>query len=249
MTRLLRGARLRLSSAVLGRVLALTALVAATTSTTLAEAGSIICGDRRGASCTIEHEPIPPLIDQPFTFDFEDGLQGWELGGSAARVETQILGGNWALFADGASAEGAWISQSFDIPETLEIRVDQFCVGFGGGGCSFLVALHGITVIDAVFVGELSVFELLDRSQNPGISRVVEVEPVFSEAAPLRITIYWGGPLWPQVEGAVGFIDNITLVPIPEPSTLLLVLGGLAAAGVMGRRSQDERLREWSGRR
>ena len=34
-------------------------------------------------------------------FDFEDGLQGWELFGSAQRVQTQLLGGEWAIFGDG----------------------------------------------------------------------------------------------------------------------------------------------------
>ncbi len=37
----------------------------------------------------------------PIVFDFEDGLQGWELHGSAQRVQTQVLGGEWAIFGDG----------------------------------------------------------------------------------------------------------------------------------------------------
>ena len=37
----------------------------------------------------------------PIVFDFEDGLQGWELGGSAQRVQTQVLGGEWAIFGEG----------------------------------------------------------------------------------------------------------------------------------------------------
>ncbi len=37
----------------------------------------------------------------PIVFDFEDGLQGWTLGGSAQRVQTQVLGGEWAIFLDG----------------------------------------------------------------------------------------------------------------------------------------------------
>ena len=36
----------------------------------------------------------------PIVFDFEDGLQGWELSGSAQRVQTQVLGGEWAIFID-----------------------------------------------------------------------------------------------------------------------------------------------------
>ncbi len=36
----------------------------------------------------------------PIVFDFEDGLQGWELTGSAQRVQTQVLGGKWAIFGN-----------------------------------------------------------------------------------------------------------------------------------------------------
>jgi hypothetical protein len=36
----------------------------------------------------------PPAKAQPIVFDFEDGLQGWELHGAATRVQTQLLGGN-----------------------------------------------------------------------------------------------------------------------------------------------------------
>ena len=37
----------------------------------------------------------------PIVFDFEDGLQDWEVHASAQRVQTQILGGEWAIFGDG----------------------------------------------------------------------------------------------------------------------------------------------------
>ena len=34
-----------------------------------------------------------PTTAAPIVFDFEDGLQGWELQGSAERVQIQGLGG------------------------------------------------------------------------------------------------------------------------------------------------------------
>ncbi len=36
----------------------------------------------------------------PIVFDLEDGLQGWTFEG-ATRVQTQLLGGEWAIFGDG----------------------------------------------------------------------------------------------------------------------------------------------------
>ncbi len=42
----------------------------------------------------------------PIVFDFEDGLQGWTLGGSAQRVQTQVLGGEWAILGDGFVSPG-----------------------------------------------------------------------------------------------------------------------------------------------
>lgn len=37
----------------------------------------------------------------PIIFDFEHGLQGWEPYVTATRVQTQVLGGEWAIFLDG----------------------------------------------------------------------------------------------------------------------------------------------------
>ncbi len=43
----------------------------------------------------------------PIIFDFEDGLQGWELHGSAERVQMQGPGGEWAIFGDRLVKGGA----------------------------------------------------------------------------------------------------------------------------------------------
>ncbi len=43
----------------------------------------------------------------PIVFDFEDGLQGWELVLAAQRVQTQSLGGEWAIFLDRLVKGGA----------------------------------------------------------------------------------------------------------------------------------------------
>ncbi len=52
----------------------------------------------------------------PIVFDFEDGLQGWELSGSAQRVQTQVLGGEWAIFGDGAGlAQSTFVAIEVDV--------------------------------------------------------------------------------------------------------------------------------------
>ena len=43
----------------------------------------------------------------PIVFDFEDGLQGWTLVLAAQRVQTQSLGGEWAIFLDRLVKGGA----------------------------------------------------------------------------------------------------------------------------------------------
>ncbi len=43
----------------------------------------------------------------PIVFDFEDGLQGWTLVLAAQRVQTQSLGGEWAIFGDAFVKGGA----------------------------------------------------------------------------------------------------------------------------------------------
>ena len=69
----------------------------------------------------------------PIVFDFEDGLQGWELHGSAQRVQTQVLGGEWAIFGDGFVAPGefgggTFISIRADLTNVASISVEQFFV-------------------------------------------------------------------------------------------------------------------------
>ena len=66
-----------------------------------------------------------------FDFDFEDGLQAWELSGSAQRVQTQVLGGEWAIFGDGlvgAFDIRTFISMETDLTEVVRISVDELAV-------------------------------------------------------------------------------------------------------------------------
>jgi hypothetical protein len=68
-------------------------------------------------------------LEEPIVFDFEDGLQGWELHGSAERIQTQLLGGDWAILGDGLVEGGAAISTVMNLSDIVFISVDQFFVG------------------------------------------------------------------------------------------------------------------------
>ena len=138
----------------------------------------------------------------PIVFDFEDGLQGWELLGSAQRVQTQVLGGEWAIFLDGFL--GATIGF---IPEDLQaigsVTFDQLIInGSGSIPVSQGSCLINNTFTDCITIGF--------------VQRVIGMDPP---------------------EPAVGFIDNITFHPVPEPGTLGLLAAGLAAV-VLLRRSR-----------
>ncbi len=91
----------------------------------------------------------------PIVFDFEDGLQGWTLGGSAQRVQTQVLGGEWAIFLDGFLGAGM-----FFIPEDLQtigsVTFDQLIIdGSGSASASQGVCLINNTFVDCVSIGFL----------------------------------------------------------------------------------------------
>ena len=73
----------------------------------------------------------------PIVFDFEDGLQGWTLSGSAQRVQTKVLGGEWAIFGDGLIEGGASISILMDLTGIASISVEQFFVDGSEDGLLF----------------------------------------------------------------------------------------------------------------
>ena len=72
-----------------------------------------------------------PAAAAPIVFDFEDGLQGWTLGGSAQRVQTQVLGGEWAIFGDGfVEGEATSITppEGFSLSGFASVSWDTFFV-------------------------------------------------------------------------------------------------------------------------
>ncbi len=179
--------------------------------------------------CSLRAEAAPA----PIVFNFEDGLQGWELSGSAQRVQTQILGGEWAIFGDGLLGETS-ISIDLDITNVRSISVEQFFAG--DASLSFLGTSFLSIVVDSVrgVAGTL----LSQSTANPGTRAFGLGGPGFEGVS--TITFLWRPigfvvdclpspcpPLPP--DHRLGFIDNITFHPVPEPSTLALLAISLGA--------------------
>jgi hypothetical protein len=170
-----------------------------------------------------------PAAAAPVVFDFEDGLQGWELHGAATRVQTQLLGGEWAIFGDGLVEGEASISMEMDLTDIASISVEQFFVDGDEDGLLFL---QGIDLIENIFIGTLSRLEVI-KPGNPSL-RAVDVS---TSTGVRKVGFVWGfvseSVTLPPI---VGFIDNITFHPIPEPTTLVLLGIGLVGLAVLRRR-------------
>ncbi len=179
----------------------------------------------------------------PVVFDFEDGLQGWELHGSAQRVQTQVLGGEWAIFGDGvlspltdfklidgiAVVSGTALYMSFDLTGIASISVEQFFIDGNEDGLFFL---RGIDLIENIFVGTLEALDVIEPG-NPSL-RGVDVSSTNGVGI---IGFVWGfefESVPPQT--IVAFIDNITFHPVPEPGTLMLLAFSLTALMLARRR-------------
>ncbi len=164
----------------------------------------------------------------PIVFDFEDGLQGWELSGSAQRVQTQILGGEWAIFGDGLVESGASISIEMDLTDIAAISVEQFFIDGSEDGLLFFTTIHLIENI------VLTTVERLDIVQ-PGNPSLRAVDVTFRGGLGVtEVGFFWGfegfeSPPDVLLPPVVAFIDNITFHPVPEPSTLALLVFSLGA--------------------
>jgi hypothetical protein len=197
----------------------------------------------------------------PIVFSFEDGLQGWELDGSAQRIQTQVLGEEWAISGDGLVEDGASISIEIDLTEIASVSLEQFFAGDAAAGTDFLqiwfrrldLPEPGPGPIDELQT-EMIGWDLRDTS-NPSENPGLRVAPVpRSSSFPLEgvheVKIKWGvspfvctnPPLECHIvepdspDDFLGFVDNITFHEIPEPSTTLLLALGLA--GIAGMRRE-----------
>ena len=103
----------------------------------------------------------------PIVFDFQDGLQGWELTGAATRVQTQVLGGEWAIFLDGLVEGGASLSIGVDNLLTVElVTFDQLSIDGSG---SVIPVLRGIDLIENTFFITINIgFPNIQGLPSPG---------------------------------------------------------------------------------
>jgi len=185
---------------------------------------------------------VPDFSEGPVVFDFEDGLQAWSTKDSVQRVQTQVLGGEWAIFGDGLVPptepapfnNGIWMEM--DLTNVALMSFEQFFAGDAAQGTDFVRVLTG---------GEVSGHFLFvshplgspDPIANPGL-RTVDLTTVPRVS---MIAIVWrcfgAGHECPPNDpaAALGFIDNITLYPIPEPGTALLLITGLVGVAAAGR--------------
>ncbi len=171
----------------------------------------------------------------PLVFDFEDGLQGWELQGSAQRVQTQLLGGEWAIFGDGSVPplifleliggndllSGTILSRRVDLTEISSISVERFLID-GHEDALFFILGHDIPGTIRGPNGRLRVIE----PGNPSL-RGVDVSSITGIR---NVGFFWGFESgYEPPPTSVAFIDNITFHPVPEPSTQGLLASSFAA--------------------
>jgi len=198
---------------------------------------------------------VPDFSNGPVVFDFEDGLQGWTASGSVTRVPTQALGGEWAILGDGlwdGPEVPVFLPNSLtlevDLTNVASISIEQFFAGDSAGRMDFVAAAIGVrlAVVEAIYIGRLEAFpfEAPEPTSNPSI-RTIDVQR-FTGVTDLGLfwerpecltglsviqAIFIGGcsDSSPEDEGAdlLGFIDNVTFYPVPEPSVALLVALGL----------------------
>ncbi len=123
----------------------------------------------------------------PIVFDFEDGVQGWELQGAATRVQTQVLDGEWAIFGDapiqsppppglGYPLEDTttYIFLPIDITNIEIMTVDFFFAGSSEDPGDFIYAgsilgkeeILGVGNEDILFFGDMTFAPKLDAAHQ-----------------------------------------------------------------------------------
>jgi hypothetical protein len=141
---------------------------------------------------------VPDLSQGPVVFDFEDGLQGWTTLGSAMRVPTHALGGDWAIWGDGLagleeiepddppsgvdgivgddpfylSGSVTQIYLELDLTEIREMRIEQAPGSGDGASGEFLVFLEFFNLIPAILFEFFSPLAVPDPVGQPSLRTV-----------------------------------------------------------------------------
>jgi len=171
---------------------------------------------------------------EPIVFDFEDGLQGWTLGGSAQRVQTDALGGAWVIFGDTSVDRHTSIQLEINLSDIDAISWTQLYTG-DEDRTTFLSVIFQTSVL-AVF----SAISFPGPDANPGTRRFdIPRGTILPLDDPVIVDIRWipqSPPPESQFGHSDGFIDNITFHPVPEPSTWALLGFGVSVLFLARRR-------------
>jgi hypothetical protein len=142
-----------------------------------------------------------------------------------------VLGGEWAIFGDGGVGGSAAISIEIDLTEIASVTVEQFFVDGSEDGLGLDLRTEGLRT---VFPHPFGVVE----SGNPSL-RVAGVSELLRDVALVRIRwnrTFLPEDLFPSIPPIVGFIDNITFHPVPEPSSWLLLSLGIGGVVMIRRK-------------
>jgi hypothetical protein len=175
----------------------------------------------------------------PVVFDFEDGMQGWELFDGAERVQTDALGGSWAI-------QVSW--GGIDILESIFFlriagprldvdlsNVDRVELRYHGDvtkvGCCPVLA--GLDIIEDIFIGTVDLHEMaLDPELGQASVRVADLPP-----DPVDVAGFERSLGFLVTAAPFALIDDITFYPsVPEPGTLMLV--SVCLLGLVATRSR-----------
>lgn len=174
---------------------------------------------------------VPDFSTGPVVFDFEDGLQGWQFLRGADRVETSVLGGSYAVLGgdrdrirleldltglETLTLEQLWVSKRLteNLVWVLLFRPD------GDGG---FVTRPELGVAAEPETPDVRLFDVSGFTGMGGILIIWDTLACIPEDP------------CPPFGNFVGYIDNIALTSIPEPSTLVLTGLGLGALAWRGR--------------
>lgn len=190
---------------------------------------------------------VPDFSDGPVVFDFEDGTDGWVLEGAALWqsqqalewIETAALGGSHAirgasrgpaLFLSGGllfvNTPFAEMQMDVDLTSVGAVGFDHFFSGEAPDDTWFASAI----IVDTIFVGGFFTPSFYELDPIPDTGSGHQLFDARSWTGVHGLMILWGcfdactPGIWFPGDG---YIDNVTLYPVPEPSPLALWAAGL----------------------